>query len=366
MDRCRVVCVFVAFLACVAAIMPAHARQRPSHNYCDRLQAEYRKALERPDRTASRPQTAETERLTRRLARARKSAERNGCTLSLQAPAGPRCRAIAAEVNQLVWQLSRAPGGNTSIYSAAPSYNVARLRDALASAGCNGPAGMRAARLGAPATLPDGSRRTLCVRLCDGYYFPIEFQASRQRLETDAVACQSMYAAAGQAELFVQSAGDDVANAWSLSGRRYGDQPYAFAFQESYAPACVAELHSGLRALAIRYYSQIPPRAKVAAARHKPPRLLPLPQARPPRDEDPETLANAAGRFGFGPQSGAVALADRRVKPVRMVGAAYYARLFDLTRPAQPPRPLRPLRPLFSIVGPAAAAEQAVPTSTPN
>jgi len=35
--------------------------------------------------------------------------------------------------------------------------------------------------------------RTLCVRSCDGYYFPISYATGRGRFKTDAAVCASMY-----------------------------------------------------------------------------------------------------------------------------------------------------------------------------
>ena len=58
-----------------------------------------------------------------------------------------------------------------------------------------------------------GGLRTICVGACDGYYFPISFSTSRQHLAKDAEVCQSMYAEAGQAELFAHTTNRDVADA---------------------------------------------------------------------------------------------------------------------------------------------------------
>ena len=46
-----------------------------------------------------------------------------------------------------------------------------------------------------------GTYRTLCVRLCDGYYFPISFSATRDRFARDAKTCET--SCGGQARLFV-------------------------------------------------------------------------------------------------------------------------------------------------------------------
>ncbi len=317
MDRSRFVSVFAAALTAVVTTGSAHAQQ---YGYCTRLQAQYRSMLQSMGGHAS---MARIDRF-------------NG---------------------QFGWRNSyRTPTG----------YDLARLRDRLIAQGCAGSVLNMTARTQPPSSDTArnlaGGQRTLCVRLCDGYYFPIEFRASRYRYKVDAAACQSMYAADGQAEMFIQSASRDVADARSPSGQRYGDQPYAFSYRDSYMPACAAQLHTGLSALAHRYFSQVPSKRKIATVDRKRPPPLPVPQVRPPIAEDPETLANAAGNFTF--TLPAMALANRPVKPVRMVGPAYYARLFDLTRPPRSHTMFR--RPTFSIVSPAAAAELPDTGVTPN
>ncbi len=344
MDRLRLIGLIGAgFAALVAAGPTARAQYRLQFSYCDRLQAQYLGALQQAGSAGvSGRQMVQMDQIRTQLAQAQLAARRYGCTggfLFFGPRASPQCPAIMSQVNQLSRQLSQLRGNNFFFFGTSPEAEVARLRDALANNGCGVPVA--------------GGTRTLCVRVCDGYYFPIEFNAASSRFDTDAAACQSMYAQDGQAELFVQPNNDDVANATSLSGQRYGDQPYAFAYRQSYAPSCAAELHTGLSALAQRYFSALPQRRKVAAVPRKPP---PMPQVRRPFSEDPETLANAAGHFTVKPVAAAVAVADAPVKPVRMVGPAYYADMFDLSKVRQKQELLRPS---FSIVGPAAAAESA-------
>ncbi len=38
----------------------------------------------------------------------------------------------------------------------------------------------------------NGTYRTLCVRTCDGFYFPISFSTTSDRFPADAQTCQSM------------------------------------------------------------------------------------------------------------------------------------------------------------------------------
>jgi hypothetical protein len=356
MDRLRLTGLIAATFAALVATGPvAEAQYRLEFNYCDRLQAQYLGALRQAGNAGmTGRQMVQMDQIGRQLAQAQQAAQRYGCNgggfLFFGPRPSPQCPAILAQVNRLSRQLAQMRGNNDFFFfGSSPQAEAARLRDALTNNGCDIPTA--------------GGTRTLCVRTCDGYYFPIEFNASSSRFETDAAACQSMYAADGQAELFVQANSDDVANASSLAtGQRYGDQPYAFAYRQAYAPACAAQLHVGLSALKQRYLSLLPPRRKVALAPRKP---LPIPQLRRPFTEDPETLANAAGHFTVKPVAPAVAVAvaDAPAKSVRMVGPSYYADMFDLSKER---RKQEALRPSFSIIGPAAAAEATdSPTATP-
>ncbi len=353
MDRLKRLGLVSAALAALLVAGPAaRAQYRLEFSYCDRLQAQYQGAVRRAgDGGVSGRQMVQMDKIGRQLAQAQAAAQRYGCTggfLFFGPRPSAQCPAIMASVNRLSRQLSQLRGNDFYFFGNSPQAEVSRLRDALDRNGCGVPSA--------------GGTRTLCVRMCDGYYFPIEFDASSSRFDADAAACQSMYAEAGQAELFVQASNDDVANATSLSGQRYGDQPYAFAYRDAFAPACATQLHVGLSALARRYFSQLPPprHRRVAAAPHTP---LPLPQVRRPGSEDPETLANAAGHFTVKPVTPAMALGDAPATPVRMVGPAYYADMFDLSKVRNKPDSLRST---LSIIGPAAAEEMPAPTASAN
>lgn len=83
-----------------------------------------------------------------------------------------------------------------------------------------------------------GSYRTLCVRRCDGYYFPISFATTAERFAQDEAACQSM-CPGGDAELYYQPSGDDnPANMMSLSGEPYAALPNALDYRKEVSAAC--------------------------------------------------------------------------------------------------------------------------------
>lgn len=85
--------------------------------------------------------------------------------------------------------------------------------------------------------LPFASYRTMCVRLCDGYYFPISFSTLESRFKEDEVKCQEQCAA--PAELFFyRNPGEDVQQMVSLQGRRYTDLSTAFLNRKRYIKGC--------------------------------------------------------------------------------------------------------------------------------
>jgi hypothetical protein len=335
-----------AALAALFATAPgAEAQFRMEFSYCDRLQSQYLSAAQQASGGGGGQRMLQIDQLSRQLAAAQIAAQRNNCgggAFFFMGPAAGRaCPAINAEIYRLSRQLSQLRGPSYGLFGYSPEQEAMRLRDVLAESGCGVP-------------MATGTR-ALCVRLCDGYYFPIDAQANSTRFQTDAVACQSMYAEGGQAELFVQPSGADIADATSLvSGRRYGDLPTALHYRDTYEPACAAQLKTGIAALVARYRALLPTRNRPAAVSQIR-RFVPVPQARPPASEDPETLANAAGGFRIEPVTpgSAAVVADAAPRTVRMVGAAYYAELFDLAKVRQQ----QALRPSLSLIGSAVAAE---------
>lgn len=80
--------------------------------------------------------------------------------------------------------------------------------------------------------------RTLCVRTCDGYYFPISFAALPERFEQDAQQCRQMCPNA-VVELYVhENPGGSVEQMVSLSGRPYESIPTAFLYRKEYVKGC--------------------------------------------------------------------------------------------------------------------------------
>lgn len=86
--------------------------------------------------------------------------------------------------------------------------------------------------------LPTGSYRTLCVRLCDGFYFPISFAATPSRFREDEQVCQRTCPAAEVALYVHRNPGEDVNQAVSLAGQPYTQLPNAFLYRKELVSTC--------------------------------------------------------------------------------------------------------------------------------
>jgi hypothetical protein len=86
-------------------------------------------------------------------------------------------------------------------------------------------------------SLPFASYRTMCVRSCDGYFFPISFATISSRFRDDESKCRSLCAA--PAELYYyRNPGEEVEQMISLDGRPYRESKNAFKHRQSYVKGC--------------------------------------------------------------------------------------------------------------------------------
>jgi hypothetical protein len=86
--------------------------------------------------------------------------------------------------------------------------------------------------------LPFATYRTLCVRLCDGYYFPVSFSTLPNHFQRDAEQCQSQCAA--PAELFYhQNPGGAVEQMVSVATQQpYTSLKSAWRYRKEYVQGC--------------------------------------------------------------------------------------------------------------------------------
>lgn len=83
----------------------------------------------------------------------------------------------------------------------------------------------------------NGHFKTMCVRLCDGYYFPISHGVSRSRFNADAEACQSRCSADARL-FFLPANATDISAARDRMGRTYENLKSAFLYRKSAPSQC--------------------------------------------------------------------------------------------------------------------------------
>jgi hypothetical protein len=82
-----------------------------------------------------------------------------------------------------------------------------------------------------------GTYRTLCVRLCDGFYFPVSDSTRREQLSADAKQCEQRCPT--RSRLFVhRNPGEDADAMVDLQGRPYRNLPNALLYQTKYVADC--------------------------------------------------------------------------------------------------------------------------------
>jgi Protein of unknown function (DUF2865) len=88
---------------------------------------------------------------------------------------------------------------------------------------------------------PSGTFRTVCVRSCDGGYFPISFATVPTRFPDDEKSCKALCPAT-EANLFTyRNPGEDINQAVSVNGQPYTSLPNAFRFRNEFNAACACK-----------------------------------------------------------------------------------------------------------------------------
>jgi hypothetical protein len=184
--------------------------------------------------------------------------------------------------------------------------------------------------------------RTLCVRSCDGYYFPISFSTTSDHFSADQSTCQAMCPGTNVSLYVHHNPGEESDSMVSLAGQPYSASPTAFKYRTSFDSSCTcgAPSVSAQEQLASQTVAISPDGRTVMAVNYPtanatftplvqgPPVMVPTPSLRPAALEDPETLA---GRWGGlvpvappdqATTSFAGVTADGR--PIRIVGPTYF------------------------------------------
>src|SRR3954447_6366843 len=86
-----------------------------------------------------------------------------------------------------------------------------------------------------------GTFRTVCVRSCDGAYFPISFATVPARFPDDEKSCKALCPAAEATLYAYRNPGEDMNQAVSISGQAYSSSPNAFRYRQEFNPSCACK-----------------------------------------------------------------------------------------------------------------------------
>jgi hypothetical protein len=251
--------VLTTLASCIGALAQS---QNPA---CQRLEAQLA-SLDRGNNDPARAdqirraedavnrQQFEVDRL---VAQSRRSGCESSGFFSIFSNASPQCGGLSRQIDQqrnalerLQNQLEQLSGGTTERASQRQSLLIALGNNGCGaqyrSAALQGQQGGFFDRLfgggggmfsGQPGAM-GGSFRTICVRSCDGFYFPISYATTSDRFRDDDQTCQRMCPAAEVSLYTYHNPGEEVAQAVSLSGRLYTELPAAFSYRKALNPAC--------------------------------------------------------------------------------------------------------------------------------
>jgi Protein of unknown function (DUF2865) len=245
---------------------PAAEQQPPSNPVCVRLEGQMAtlnrgggdparaEQIKRYEDAAGKQQ-ADLDRL---LAQAK----RRGCEsgfFSLFTGQAPECQPLNAQIQQLrdyldrtMSDLERLKSGNNYDQEGQRRQLLGQLAENncgpqyRAAAAAAGPSGFLDALFGGAAHIinpggdgaPSGTFRTVCVRSCDGYYFPISYSTVQSRFADDQRTCQRECPATDAQLYTYRNPGEDIGQAVSLSGQPYTALPTAFQYRKEYNAAC--------------------------------------------------------------------------------------------------------------------------------
>lgn len=171
--------------------------------------------------------------------------------------------------------------------------------------------------------------RTICVRECDGYYFPISFATTQSQFQADQQTCQAQ--CPGAMLYTHRNPGGTVEEAVSVNGQPYTAMANAFAYRVAYNPACSCRSATTVVEEPAAPATPVSGEMQIIIAEVASAAAVLLPRPRPEPTEDPDTLANRAGNFTPGafnlgvPTRAANALVND--EGTRLIGPAYlYAR----------------------------------------
>jgi hypothetical protein len=220
---------------------------------CQAIRSELASLERNPNARQAARARAEVQQLTSYMASI-------GCNqrqfLIFGAPPPPQCGPLSARL-QRAQQALAASGANP--YATQQRRN--QLQAALQSYGClgaqpqqrglfeslfggSGPETLEVTpdgdmRGGGDIAAPRGGSKPVCVRTCDGYYFPLDISTGRARAQGDQL-CQALCPEA-KTGVYFMAPGGEIEGAVSNSGQNYTALPSALQYRKSVSPDCACK-----------------------------------------------------------------------------------------------------------------------------
>jgi len=272
LTSCRVLAPAVVLIAALTPASGQQQQQQPQSPVCSRLETQ----LQSFDRSANDPARAEQIRRFEEAARNQQAeigrqeatAQRTGCSNNnffvlfsgQPAQCGPlnaKIQQMRANLDGIQADLERLRGASAperegqrrailvalSQNNCGPQYRAAaaappRSGSLFESLFGPGPGAISTPDNNPGWSAPAGTYRTICVRTCDGYYYPISFATSPDHFADDEKSCQRSCPAAEVMLFSHRNPGEDVNQAVSISGQPYTSLPNAFRYRQTVDAAC--------------------------------------------------------------------------------------------------------------------------------
>jgi len=180
-----------------------------------------------------------------------------------------------------------------------------------------------------------GSLRTVCVRTCDGYYFPISYATNASRFAQDEKTCQRLCPAAEVMLFSYATQGADITQATSVSGQPYTALPNALKYRQEYNPSCTCKRAGQSWAEAVGKDEAVEPGDVVVTEDRAKQMAQPPAQKGQPKSKQPAAAGQPAGTTGSTPAAApkaapaapatAEAPAADGKKQIRAVGPTFIA-----------------------------------------
>lgn len=242
-----------AVAAAVLLLLLPVAVAEASSRLCRQLEAELVSLGKRGNASPAQARRYDSaiQRQEQQMSKARQQAKQAGCGRSMFGSAIGFCGELTATLQRMEKNLAELQRTRTRLGGKSNVREKSRILAAIDVNGCRAP--KRSKEIPAEETaalartsdgangLPvtpqidmSGSYRTMCVRSCDGYYFPVSWSVSASAFERDQNVCQNMCPDTKVELHYHRVAGEESEDMISVAtGLPYRSMPNAFRYRRS-------------------------------------------------------------------------------------------------------------------------------------